>query len=258
MITQRLIVVERFRDEIEALSLEQPGGLERWRETGRPVEGGRGRSLRVELPTSRIGVHLRPLWHGGWLQRLTGRRFLATTRSETELEVATELRAAGAPVSEPVLVFARRRGLFWHIDVGTRFVEQSRSLARVLADADAAVALEATQAAGRGVRSFHDAGGSHHDLHTGNLVLQATVATLVDLDAARCLASVSIARRMRELMRFDRSLCKRHSNRPDLDRIRAAFLDAYIGDDAALRGQLDAHAGRERMRNTLHRLAWRR
>ena len=253
----RLIVVDRFRDEVEALSLDRPGGLERWCASGRPVEGGRGRSLRVELPTSRVAVHLRPLWHGGWLQNLGGRRFLATTRSENELDVTTRLRTAGAPVPEPVLLLARRRGLFWHIDVGTRFVEASRSLASLLARADRADALEAVQAAGGGVRRFHDAGGSHHDLHTGNLVLQAGVATLVDLDGARCLPAVSVARRMRELMRFDRSLCKHHGERSDLDSIRAAFLDAYTDGDAALRSQLDAHAGREHVRNALHRLTWR-
>lgn len=254
----RLIVADRFRDEIEALSLERPGGLDRWRASGRLVEGGRGQSLRVELPASRMAVHLRPLWHGGTLQRLTGRRFLGTARSEAEMQVTTRLRAAGAPVPEPVLVFARLRGLFWHIDVGTRFVEQSRSLASVLAEADASCALDAVRAAGQGVRGFHDAGGSHHDLHSGNLVLQASVATLVDLDGARCLATVSIARRMRELMRFDRSLCKHHGDRADLEEIRAVFLDAYAGGDASLRAQLDAYAGRERIRSALHRLASRR
>ena len=105
----RLIVADRFRDEVEALSLTEPGGIERWRASGTPVEGGRGGSVRVELPKSGTPVHLRPLRHGGWLRALTGRRFLGIARSAAELEVTEKLRAAGASVPDPVLVLARHQ-----------------------------------------------------------------------------------------------------------------------------------------------------
>ena len=238
MSATRLIIADGFRDEVEALRLDTLDGLERWRATGTPVEGGRGQSVRVELPQSRTPVHLRPLQHGGWLRAVTGRRFLGTTRPATELETTRKLRAAGAPVPVPVLVFARRRGAFWHIDVGTRFVEPSTSLQRLLADADAARAIEAARAAGHAVRSFHDAGGSHRDLHTGNLVVGAAGVTVVDLDGARCLETVPVARRMRELMRFERSLRKRHADQPNLESIRTAFLEGYTRGDTKLRDQL--------------------
>ena len=255
-----LIVADRFRDEVEALCLTEPGAVERWRATGTPVEGGRGGSVRVELPKSRTPVHLRPLRHGGWLRALTGRRFLGTARPAAELEVAEKLRAAGAPVSDPVLVVGRRYGIFWHIDVGTRFVESSKSLERLLADADTARALEAAREAGHAVRSFHDAGGSHRDLHTGNLLFEtaeAAAVTVVDLDGARLLPTVSAARRMRELMRFERSLRKRRAGYPNLEGVCGAFLEGYTRGDAELRDQLAAHARRERIRNAVHALAWR-
>jgi tRNA A-37 threonylcarbamoyl transferase component Bud32 len=253
----RLIVADRFRDEVEALSLTEPGGIERWRASGTPVEGGRGGSVRVELPKSGTPIHLRPLRHGGWLRALTGRRFLGTARSAAELEVTEKLRAAGAPVPDPVLVLARRRGIFWHVDVGTRFVEPSTSLERLLADADTSRALEAAGEAGHAVRSFHDAGGSHRDLHPGNLLVQTAAVTVVDLDGARCLDGISAARRMRELMRFERSLRKRRAGYPNLESVLAAFLEGYTRGDSKLRDQLAVHARRERIRNAMHALAWR-
>ena len=234
MSATRLIIADGFRDEVEALCLDAPDGLERWRATGTPVEGGRGQCVRVELPQSRTPVHLRPLQHGGWLRAITGRRFLGTARSAAELETTRKLCAAGAPVPDPVLVVARRRGAFWHIDVGTRFVEPSTSLERLLADADTSRAVEAARAAGHAVRSFHDAGGSHSDLHTGNLVVGAAGVTVVDLDGARCLETVPVARRMQELMRFARSLRKRHASQPNLENIRTAFLEGYTRGDAKL------------------------
>jgi tRNA A-37 threonylcarbamoyl transferase component Bud32 len=253
----RLIIADRFRDEVEELSLREPGGIERWLATGTPVEGGRGGSLRVELPRSRTPVHLRPLQHGGWLRAATQRRFLGTARSAAELEITAKLRAAGAPVADPVLVFARRRGLFWHVDVGTCFVEPSASFGRLLTTADPSRRVDAAHAAGHAVRNFHDAGGSHRDLHTGNLLVATGAVTVIDLDGARCLEHVSPARRMRELMRFERSLRKHHADQSNLEGIRTAFFEGYTRGDAKLHEQLAARETCERLRNSLHALAWR-
>jgi len=211
----------------------------------------------VELPTSRTPVHLRPLRHGGWLRAVTGRRFLGTARSTAELETTKKLRAAGAPVPEPVLVVARRRGIFWHIEVGTRFVEPSTAHDWLLATADSSRIIEATLAAGHAVRSFHDAGGSHRDLHAGNLLVGADTVTVVDLDGARCLETIPPARRMRELMRFERSLLKHHRSQPRLEDIRSTFMEGYLHGDAELRDQLARHAARERIRSAVHALIWR-
>lgn len=257
MSAARLIVADPFRDDVEALSLSQPGGVERWRATGTPVEGGRGGSVRVELPGSGTPVHLRPLRHGGWLRRVTGRRFLGTRRSADELAVTERLASAGAPVPDPVLVVARRRGIFWHVDVGTRFVERSTSLSRLLKRDEGSRALTAARAAGRAVRRFHDAGGSHRDLHAANLLVADSAVTVVDLDGARCLATLSAARRMRELMRLARSLRKGHPGCPNLDGILEALFEGYTGGDARLRDQLFSYERRERLRNAVHALAWR-
>lgn len=253
----RLLIADRFRDEVDALCLPEPGALERWRATGRPVEGGRGGSVRVELPESRVPIHLRPLRHGGWLRGLTGRRFLGTARGDTEFAVTAKLRETEAPVPEAVLALARRRGPFWQIDVGTCFLEPSISLGKLFSDSRASDTVAAAGAAGEAVRRFHDAGGSHADLHSGNLLVCQDEVAVVDLDRARVLATVPPERRCRELMRFERSLRKRHARHPKLEEIRQSFLESYTAGDTKLGRALAAHARRERLRNAVHALIWR-
>jgi tRNA A-37 threonylcarbamoyl transferase component Bud32 len=251
-----LVAAERFAAEVESLELPSPGALERWRASGTPVEGGRARSVRVALPGSRTPVHLRPLVHGGWLRALTGRRFLGLERSLRELAAASALCARGVPVPEPVLLIARRRGVFWHVDVGSRFAP-GIALERWLAGASGSPSVSrAARAAGRAVRRLHDAGGRHGDLHLGNLLVDPSdleAVTIVDLDRSRLCREVPAGRRMRELMRLERSLRKHRS--PDLAQFFDACLDGYTAGDEGLRAQLLAHRAREQLRNAVHRFA---
>jgi hypothetical protein len=246
-----LVVADRFHGEALGLELTRPGRLEDWRASGSVVQGGRTASVRVALPRSGTAVHLRPLAHGGWLRRFTGRRFSRIDRALHEMAAASGLFQKNAPVAEPVLVLARRRGLFWQIEVGTCFVEPSVAL-----DAsDSKVA----HAAGLAVRRFHDAGGSHADLHIGNLIVdpnEVDAVTIVDLDQSRLLPVLTPAQRMRELMRLARSLQKRHAS--DAEAFWEAFFDGYTSGDEALRTALQAHMRRAGIRNTIHALCYER
>ena len=240
-----LVVANRFHGEALALELTRPGGLEEWRASGRVVTGGRTASVRVALPESGTAVHLRPLAHGGWLRRLTGRRFSRIDRALREMATASALVEKNVRVPEPALVLGRRRGLFWHIDVGSCFVEPGVALD--VSDSNAA------RATGVSVRRFHDAGGSHADLHIGNLLIdpnEADTVTIVDLDRSRLLRVLTPARRMRELMRLARSLKKRHP--ADAEAFWEALFDGYTSGDEALRAELLGYLRRERLRNALH------
>jgi tRNA A-37 threonylcarbamoyl transferase component Bud32 len=251
-----LVVAERFASEVESLDLPSVGGLDRWRASGARVEGGRARSVRVLLPRSQTSVHLRPLVHGGWLRALTGRRFLGIARSLQELAAASALCARGVPVPEPVLLLARRRGVFWHVDVGNRFAP-GVALERWLAGAPGSASVSrAARSTGRALRRLHDAGGSHADLHLGNLLVDPSdldAVTIVDLDRSRLRAEVPAAHRMRELMRLERSLRKHRS--PDLAQFFDACLEGYTSGDEGLRASLLAHRAREQVRNALHGFA---
>lgn len=235
-----VLVAETFDDEIEALSLTEPGGLARWLEDARAtaVAGGRARGWRVTLPSGRV-VHLRELAHGGWLRPLTGRRFLALTRGRRALEAAARLRARGLDVPEPVLLRAVRHGPFWHMELATGFVEACLPAGRfLLTQSDPRRTLAAARAAGRAVRAFHDAGGSHPDLHVDNLLVRVTheppSVVVTDLEGVRVGRPLSPARRARELLRLHRSLRKRRLRDSVRRRHAAAFLTGYVSRDRSL------------------------
>lgn len=231
-----LLVAEEHWSEVACLGLTEPGGLERWCADGTPVPGGRARGWRLALGADTV-VHLREMAHGGALRRLTGRRFLRLDRAIAGLEGAAELRARGVAVPAPVLLHARRRGPFWHVVLAHAFVASSESGARLLADsADPARLARAARVAGARIRAFHDAGGSHPDLHVGNLLLDADgEVTVVDLEGVGVGVPPSPARRRRELARLRRSLAKQGTAPPLQRRLVAAFLRGYLGRDRVLR-----------------------
>ena len=255
---RRLWVAPAWEPAVLTLGLLEEGGCARLLAAG---SGPRGRSVTaiVALPGSDARLHLRAVRHGGWLAPLWGDRLLGTGRPLAELRVNAALRAAGAPVPEPVLASVEQRGgPFWSAAVATVHEPDSvDGVALLAADPSRERAERALIAAARAVRTFHDAGGRHLDLHAGNLLFRGPDECLVvDLDKARRLTRVSASARMAEIMRIYRSLLRRGL----LERLGAQpgprFLSAYTAGDEALRRALLRHLPRERARLALHRLAW--
>jgi 3-deoxy-D-manno-octulosonic acid kinase len=255
-------VAPRHEAAVEALGLLQAGALERHL-SGRPGEGGRGPTARLPLGTGGEQLLLRLLLHGGLLGRGLDTMLLGLGRPLRELTVTSRLRAAGAPVPEPVLVLGvRRAGPFWSAAVGTRVEEGTQNARRFLEQAPAPAAVtRAAEAAGRAVRRFHDAGGEHADLHLGNLLVRNDADTcecvVIDLDRARCTTGATPARRLAELARLYRSLIKRGLLTGLGEAGVARFLAAYLDDDRTLGDAMLRHLPRERLRLRLHRLHYR-
>jgi hypothetical protein len=172
--------------------------------------------------------------HGGLLGPLWGAAIWGTARPAAELRVTERLRAAGAPVPRPLLVVAQRvRGPLWSAVVGTQHVEDARDgVAWLAARPDRSALLRGARAAGAAIRRFHDAGGSHADLHVKNLLFRErgadTEVLVIDLDRARADAPPD-PRRCAELMRPRRAA-------------RRASRAGY----ARLLRRLSAHCGRPR------------
>ncbi len=218
----------------------------------------------LRVPSRPERVALRGLKRGGWLGPMLGARLAGPTRPFRELVATARLRAAGAPVPRPIFALAWRRGIAWHAVLGTGFVEGAIDAGELLARKPSRHRLcAAVRAAGRALRRFHDAGGSHPDLHLGNLLVRECGGTpevlIIDLDGAGSDAVPGAAQRMEQLMRLHRSLHKR-----DLlpaaggDRASVDFLHAYVAGDRTLRGALLAHLPAERRRLARHALLYRR
>ena len=256
---RRLWVAVGWESAVQGLGLLEAGGCKRLLEAG---TGPRGRATTavVTLSGRDARLHLRAVRHGGWLAPLWGDRLLGTDRPLAELRVNAALRAAGAPVPEPVLASAERRGgPFWSAAVATVHEPDTRDgLALLGAQPPVGDAQRALLAAARAVRAFHDAGGRHLDLHAGNLIFRGHDECLVvDLDKARRLAHVGPSARMSEIMRLYRSLVRRDLLRFLGDDPCGRFLHAYCAGDDDLRHALLRFRTRERARLAAHRLGWR-
>ncbi len=225
--------------------------------------GGRTATAIVALPGRSERVHLRPVRHGGLLGPLWRDTIWGVARPAAELRATARLLAAGAPVPRPVLVVARRsRGPLWSAVLGTQHVEGARDgIAWLAAQPARAELLRGARAAGAAIRRFHDAGGSHADLHVKNLLLcehgRDLEVLVIDLDRARADTPPDPARRMRELMRLVRALYKRGLVEQVGARGCAAAFAAYCAGDRALRRALLAHLPHERRRVARHRWLYR-
>lgn len=231
------------------------------------VATGRGRTAVLTLKGvdgAERRLLLRPVLHGGLLGPLLGGALAGLRRPLEELTVTEALRRAGAPVPRPALCVARRvRGPVFRAAVATYLEEGTVDAAGFLTSRpERPRMLRAAAALGAGVRRFHDAGGRHADLHVKNLLLREHAggfdALVIDLDRARTGSPANERRRMRELMRLYRSLRKRDLAATVGPRGCARFLAAYVQGDRALRRALLAHLPRERLRLSLHSLAYPR
>lgn len=229
-----------------------------------PASTGRTSTAVLAVPGRTARIHLRPVRHGGLLGPLWRDLVWGTGRPADELRVTARLAAAGAPVPEPVLVAAfRRAGPLWSAVVGTRHEEEARdALAWLSGASDREAILRGARAAGRAIRRFHDAGGTHADLHVKNLLVREgagrTEVQVIDLDRARAGAAPDADRRLRELMRLYRSLVKRGLAARVGDRGCAAAFAAYCGGDRALRRAMLARLPTEQRRVARHAIAYRR
>jgi len=260
---QRVVFAEDLAADLEAFGWLEPGGFERIADGGTRSGRGRGETRRCELPRAGVTLLVRDVLHGGLLGGFLRAALHSPERAFRELAVTAALREAGAPVPRPALAAARRIGPLWRARVATVFEPDAPDVVAFLGrNPDPDRILRAARACGRAIRRFHDAGGSHADLHVKNVLIRETgedvEAVVVDLDGAGCGEPPDAARRMRELARLYRSALKRGlGDRIDLEAHRA-LLHAYVGEDAALGAALSRHWPRERRRVAVHALGYRK
>jgi 3-deoxy-D-manno-octulosonic acid kinase len=249
----------RMLDELCAAGWLEP---RRVREALAGARGAAGRAPVALVAAGATRLVLRDVRHGGALGPWLGRALAGPERPLAELAVTQRLRDAGAPVARPVFAGAWRRGCLWNGVVATELESEALDGDRFLRRGPDRVALaRALEAAGRAVRRFHDAGGSHPDLHVKNLLVReragACDVLVIDLDRARALPRVGAEARMAQLMRLYRSLVKRELVAAVGRRGCARFLHAYVAGDRALRRALLARLPAEQRKLRWHRLLYR-
>jgi len=223
--------------------------------------GGRRGVATVRLRCGDVLV-LRPFHHGGLLSPLLGDRLSSPRRLFDELRTTHELAKRGAPVPTPSFAVAHRHGPTWTGGVATLRVDDTTDALTFLRSTPSSERLAlAIEAAARALRSFHDCGGRHADLHVGNLLVRegsaaGTEVTVVDLDRAEAGESATAGRRAREIARLERSLYKRRLGALARGEAARQFLAAYADGNARLSSDLRSGLRRERLRTAAHRLGY--
>jgi len=258
----RIFIEEGFEERCRRAGLTSGEGFDALMASARRVPGGRSEHRILDSATPPI--RLRAYEHGGLLAPILGGRFLSPNRPMRELRLWRALRDRGIPMPTPVLASGRRHGLFWRLVFGSLDRGDAKDGAEWLAQEPSDADLrEACVAFARALRRLHDAGGMHGDLHPRNVLFeefgeQGTLrCMLIDLDRGRLYPRISSRRRVRELLRFARSLEK--TGRRDLlsRRHRALVLSAYCESDRALRRSMLRWARFEAIDLDRHRVAWR-
>ncbi len=172
---------------------------------------------------------VRTLMHGGVFRHITGKRFLQPNRTLRELKVSAYLAAHGISTPEILAVRLIKEGLFYSIDVVSRFIPDSEDLL-VHFEKDHTDNLELMKKSGSLIRAIHDLGVYHTDLHIKNLLMDSSGNLWVlDLDKAYQFDLLPEFMKQMNLKRFIRSIKKRQTKgRIHLpDKWASSFLDGY-------------------------------
>lgn len=258
----RIVVEAGFEERCRRAGLTSGEGFDELMARAPRIPG--GRSEHRILDASTPPIRLRAYEHGGVLAPILRDRFLSPRRPMRELRLWRALRDRGIPVPTPVLASSRRHGLFWRLVFGSLDHGDAKDGTAFLAEAPKDSEIRAACVAfGRSLRRLHDAGCVHGDLHPRNLLFEGSAedrtirCLLIDFDRGRLLRDVSPRRRIRELLRFVRSIEK--TGRMDLltARHRALVLSAYCEGDRGLRQSMLRWSRLEAIDLDRHRWAWR-
>lgn len=226
-----------------------------------------GRKPLFELEAGGRRFVVRRFSHGGLLRWLTGERFLDPERPFRELRLASELSERGIPTAEVVAARARKAPIGgYYLEVVTARVEDSIDLGRALdLDPTGPARRAVFLAAGRFVRSLHDAGLVHADLNPRNLLVSRDALEgepprfwVLDLDRSRLGPPATVGERRANLRRLYRHVARRASEgavrvgRSELER----FLVGYEPDRAERRAHARAIRRDHQTRRVVHAAGW--
>jgi len=228
------------------------------------VLGRRSHSI-INLPGASRAV-VRYYVHGGLFRKVTGDRFAGSERFFEEVRVSEHLRSHNVNTPEVLglLIQAGKLG-FKRGALVTRMVEGGSDLLNFFKSkegreqvSDPAFRRDLLKSAARVVRSLHDAGVYHRDLHVKNMLLAPEGKIFIlDLDRAVVLDRLSRRKRLANLVRLGRSVEKTGLDSILTGRDTYMFFLEYLRSGKPLKIDRREAVSRYMRHVARHRLFWK-
>jgi 3-deoxy-D-manno-octulosonic acid kinase len=208
---------------------------------------------------------LRQYSHGGLLRAITGNLYLFGARSFRELSLTEEIRTSGTPTIPVIgaihhsVSFPFYQAYFLSLEVPgaidlTQYLQEigpnpSRENLRLK--------RKTIRSAGLLIRQFHQVGFFHGDLQLKNILVAGDQLLLIDFDRSYRKTTLSVQERMKNLLRFNRSVEKwKRLGLPITRTDRWRLFQAYAGDDKKIRKAMKKALRIYSLRFLFYRFGW--
>jgi 3-deoxy-D-manno-octulosonic acid kinase len=237
--------------------------LQKNRQTSRYFEG-RTPHLSIPLENGKRMV-LRRYSHGGLLRAITGNLYFFGSRSFRELALTEEIRARKIPTIIPIGAIHHRISFpFYQAYFLSLEVPQASDLAQYLQQIGPNPSRENLLSKRKTIRSagflicqFHQAGFFHSDLQIKNILVTRDQLLLIDFDRSYRRSALSVRKRMKNLLRLNRSAEKWKRLGLSITRTdRWRFFLAYAGSDKEIRETMKKALRTYSLRFLLYRFGW--
>jgi len=209
---------------------------------------------------------LRQYSHGGLLRAITGNFYLFGARSFRELALTEEVRSCGIPTILPIGAIHHRifypfyQAYFLSLEVprAMDLIQFFQEIGAPPSRENLLLKRKTIRSAGLLLRQFHQAGFSHGDLQLKNILVAGDQIMLIDFDRSYRKQTLSIQERMKNLLRFNRSVEKWKRFGLLITRTdRWRFFLAYAGDDKKIREAMKRALRTYSLRFLFYRFGWK-
>jgi tRNA A-37 threonylcarbamoyl transferase component Bud32 len=256
---REILIRDGYEARLRRAGLLAPSQL--WEKPHQPSRvSGRGEVL--VIPCGRDRVAVRKYRHGGLLRRVTGNLFFFGSRPLQELMATEEAGTAGVPTLKILAAIRERRwGGSYRGYLITAFLPSAIDMIAFLeqshADHERTAVIKKAAAA---VKTMHKRGIYHADLHLKNFLVdeaKKSIVYVIDFDKSTIASHLNAGRRMKNLMRLDRSAekMKRHGL-PITDREKHIFCHTYATGDPEIRSVMNTFKERYHWHAVRYRWGW--
>jgi tRNA A-37 threonylcarbamoyl transferase component Bud32 len=226
----------------------------------------KGRTPHPSIPLENgQSMVLRQYSHGGLLRAITGNLYLFGARSFRELALTEEIRTCGIPTIISIgaihhrIFFPFYRAYFLSLEV-PRAMDLAQYLQQIgpgPSRENLLLKRKTIRSAGFLICQFHQAGFFHSDLQIKNILVTGDQLLLIDFDRSYRKSALSVRKRMKNLLRLNRSAEKWKRLGLSITRTdRWRFFLAYAGSDQKIHETMKKALRTNSLRFLFYRFGW--